>query len=97
MDPASLIHQITSSTTHHPDGTQTSTTDAAVWTLAHKGYSGNGRLGIWVYPTEQAALLQADGCHLVFFDTSRNTSRRFCDLSCQNRAKASAYRARRQS
>ncbi|WP_433247625.1 CGNR zinc finger domain-containing protein [Streptosporangium sp. CA-135522] len=45
----------------------------------------------------QAARLgvcQADGCDLVFFDTTRNASRRFCDLSCQNRAKASAYRAR---
>ncbi|MDI6099939.1 CGNR zinc finger domain-containing protein [Actinoplanes sp. NEAU-A12] len=46
----------------------------------------------------QAARLgacQADRCSLVFFDTTRNASRRFCDLSCQNRAKASAYRARR--
>ncbi|MEV0971457.1 CGNR zinc finger domain-containing protein [Microtetraspora glauca] len=45
----------------------------------------------------QAARLgvcQADGCDLVFLDTTRNASRRFCDLSCQNRAKASAYRAR---
>lgn len=38
---------------------------------------------------------QAGNCSLVFFDTTRNASRRFCDLSCQNRAKASAYRARR--
>ncbi|BCJ39350.1 hypothetical protein GCM10010168_64020 [Actinoplanes ianthinogenes] len=45
----------------------------------------------------QAARLgacQAGRCSLVFFDTTRNASRRFCDLSCQNRAKASAYRAR---
>ncbi len=48
----------------------------------------------------QAARLgacQAGGCRLVFFDTTRNASRRFCDLSCQNRAKASAYRARRRA
>ncbi|MEV0623029.1 CGNR zinc finger domain-containing protein [Nonomuraea sp. NPDC050404] len=38
---------------------------------------------------------QAGNCSLVFFDSTRNASRRFCDLSCQNRAKASAYRARR--
>ncbi|MFG1697438.1 CGNR zinc finger domain-containing protein [Nonomuraea sp. NPDC049309] len=46
----------------------------------------------------QAARLgacQAGKCALVFFDTTRNASRRFCGLSCQNRAKASAYRARR--
>ncbi|WP_310739570.1 CGNR zinc finger domain-containing protein [Microbispora sp. H10830] len=40
---------------------------------------------------------QAATCSLVFFDTTRNASRRFCDLSCQNRAKASAYRARRRT
>ncbi|MFC7640225.1 CGNR zinc finger domain-containing protein [Streptosporangium lutulentum] len=48
----------------------------------------------------QAARLgrcQAGGCDLVFMDITRNASRRFCDLSCQNRAKASAYRARRGS
>ncbi|MGW0810352.1 CGNR zinc finger domain-containing protein [Nonomuraea sp. NPDC002799] len=37
---------------------------------------------------------EAGGCELVFFDVTRNASRRFCGLSCQNRAKASAYRAR---
>ncbi|MCK2218881.1 CGNR zinc finger domain-containing protein [Actinomadura sp. ATCC 31491] len=48
----------------------------------------------------QAARLgacQAGRCSLVFFDSTRNASRRFCDLSCQNRAKASAYRARQRS
>ncbi|WP_200948338.1 MULTISPECIES: CGNR zinc finger domain-containing protein [unclassified Kitasatospora] len=48
----------------------------------------------------QAARLgacQADECSLVFFDTTRNASRRFCDLACQNRTKASAYRARRRA
>ncbi|MEZ0075536.1 putative RNA-binding Zn ribbon-like protein [Planotetraspora sp. GP83] len=37
----------------------------------------------------------ANECDRVFYDTTRNASRRFCDLSCQNRAKATAYRARR--
>lgn len=48
----------------------------------------------------QAARLrscEANGCDLVFFDVTRNASRRFCGLTCQNRAKAGAYRARRQS
>lgn len=27
----------------------------AVWTLAHLGYSGGGRLDVWVYPTKQGA------------------------------------------
>ncbi|WP_327085369.1 CGNR zinc finger domain-containing protein [Nonomuraea sp. NBC_01738] len=38
---------------------------------------------------------EAGGCDLAFFDRTRNASRRFCGLSCQNRAKATAYRARR--
>ncbi|MGW3350066.1 CGNR zinc finger domain-containing protein [Nonomuraea rubra] len=40
---------------------------------------------------------EAEGCELVFFDITRNASRRFCGLPCQNRAKASAYRARRRT
>ncbi|GAA2417956.1 hypothetical protein GCM10010404_90700 [Nonomuraea africana] len=38
---------------------------------------------------------EATSCARTFFDTTRNASRRFCGLSCQNRAKASAYRQRR--
>lgn len=26
-----------------------------MWTLAHLGYSGGGRLDVWVYPTKQGA------------------------------------------
>ncbi|MFI6179712.1 CGNR zinc finger domain-containing protein [Nonomuraea sp. NPDC051191] len=40
---------------------------------------------------------EAASCDVVFFDVTRNASRRFCGLSCQNRAKASAYRARRRT
>jgi predicted RNA-binding Zn ribbon-like protein len=48
----------------------------------------------------QAARLgrcQATACEHVFFDTTRNASRRFCSVACQNRVKATAYRARRSS
>ncbi|MFI6908679.1 CGNR zinc finger domain-containing protein [Nonomuraea sp. NPDC050394] len=44
---------------------------------------------------ERLASCQATGCEMVFFDVTRNASRRFCGLACQNRAKAAAYRARR--
>jgi hypothetical protein len=30
-----------------------------VWTLAHRGYSGGGRLDVWVYVDEQTALRAA--------------------------------------
>jgi hypothetical protein len=47
-----FIHSVTSSRTYHTDGTVNTTTDPAVWTLAHRGYSGGGRLDVWVYPTK---------------------------------------------
>ena len=34
------------------------------------------------------------GCGVVFVDTSRNGSRRFCSTACQNRVKVAAYRSR---
>jgi hypothetical protein len=53
---------VTSSTVYRPDGVE-ATKDLAVWTLAHRGYSGGGRLDVWVYPTKAAALL--DGARLA--------------------------------
>jgi hypothetical protein len=47
---------VTSSTLYPTDGTTQITKDSAVWTLAHRGYSGCGRLDIWVYPSKAAAL-----------------------------------------
>ncbi|HJS75455.1 MAG TPA: CGNR zinc finger domain-containing protein [Vicinamibacteria bacterium] len=35
-----------------------------------------------------------EGCGRVFFDASRNGSRRFCSTRCQNRVKAAAFRSR---
>ncbi len=54
--------------------------------LAYALGSGHGdRLGVCAGP----------GCERVFVDVSRNGSRRFCSTACQNRVKASQYRARR--
>ena len=36
----------------------------------------------------------AERCDLVFIDTSKNGSRRFCSTGCQNRTKTAAYRSR---
>jgi predicted RNA-binding Zn ribbon-like protein len=44
-----------------------------------------GRLGVCTAPH----------CDLVYVDTSRNGTRRFCSTSCQNRVKTAAFRARR--
>jgi predicted RNA-binding Zn ribbon-like protein len=37
---------------------------------------------------------EREGCGRVFVDVSRNASRRFCSLACQNRVKAASFRAR---
>ncbi len=34
-------------------------------------------------------------CGRLFYDLSKNRSRRYCSLACQNRSKAAAYRLRR--
>lgn len=36
----------------------------------------------------------ATNCDRAFIDTSKNASRRFCSLACQNRTKMAAFRAR---
>lgn len=41
---------------HRPDGTIEHLVAPAVWTLAHRGFSGGGRLDVWAYPSEHAAL-----------------------------------------
>jgi len=51
-----FIRQVTAGTTYHPDGTTTTEKRPAVWTLAHRGYSGGGRLDVWAYPTKATAL-----------------------------------------
>lgn len=38
---------------------------------------------------------EADECDRVFFDQTKNGSRRFCSTTCQNRVKAAAFRRRR--
>ncbi len=35
-----------------------------------------------------------EGCGRVFADVSKNGSRRFCSIACQNRVKVAAYRSR---
>jgi predicted RNA-binding Zn ribbon-like protein len=37
---------------------------------------------------------EAPDCDRVFFDVSKNGSRRFCSTTCQNRVKAAAFRLR---
>jgi len=43
---------------------------------------------------ERFGTCEAPDCGRVFFDHSRNASRRFCSLTCQNRVKAAAFRLR---
>ncbi|MBO2461482.1 hypothetical protein [Actinomadura violacea] len=54
-DLDSYVARVVASESHHPDGTRTVVEAPAVWTLAHKGYSGSGRLDVWLYASEKAA------------------------------------------
>jgi hypothetical protein len=56
---------VTSSMLYRPDGTKTVEKQPAVWTLAHRGYSGGGRLDVWVYPTKAEVLRAGAGLALA--------------------------------
>lgn len=43
---------------------------------------------------DRLGVCSAPSCDRVFVDTSRNGTRRFCEVSCQSRVKMAAYRAR---
>lgn len=51
-----FVRQVVSSKLYRPNGIVDTTRSPAVWTLAHRGYSGGGRLDLWVYRTKSAAL-----------------------------------------
>ncbi|SDM33848.1 CGNR zinc finger domain-containing protein [Allokutzneria albata] len=44
---------------------------------------------------ERLGVCTASRCDRVYVDTSHNARRRFCSLTCQNRVKTAAFRARR--
>jgi predicted RNA-binding Zn ribbon-like protein len=48
------------------------------------GTDDRGRLGVCTAPR----------CDRVYVDTSRNGTRRFCSITCQNRVKTAAFRSR---
>ena len=45
--------------------------------------------------THRLGRCDAEACDAYFLDVTKNTSRRFCSLACQNRAKSAAYRQKR--
>jgi predicted RNA-binding Zn ribbon-like protein len=46
---------------------------------------------------ERFGICEAADCARVFFDVSKNASRRFCSTACQNRVKAAAFRRRQKA
>ncbi|MPZ28052.1 MAG: hypothetical protein GEV12_16990 [Micromonosporaceae bacterium] len=49
----------------------------------------------WLSSGDRLGTCGADDCDRVFLDGSKNGSRRFCSITCQNRVKAAAFRRRR--
>jgi len=43
---------------------------------------------------ERFGICDARNCNRVFFDNSKNGTRRFCSVTCQNRVKTAAFRLR---
>lgn len=54
-----FVHQSIQAEGFNPQELTSLTYVPVVWTVAHRGYSGGGRLDIWVYLDEQIALLSA--------------------------------------
>lgn len=53
---AGFVRSLVASRLYRPDGSVSTERAPAVWTLAHRGYSGSGRLDVWAYPSRRAAL-----------------------------------------
>jgi predicted RNA-binding Zn ribbon-like protein len=47
--------------------------------------------------THRLGRCSAVACDAYYLDATKNTSRRFCSLACQNRAKSAAYRSKRRA
>ncbi|MFC9931897.1 hypothetical protein [Streptomyces sp. NPDC127190] len=62
-DYSEFIKPQVASRLYRPDGRVETTREPAVWTLAHRGYSGSGRLDVWVYATKREA--QREGAELA--------------------------------
>lgn len=84
MRAADFVKEVVSSTLYRPDGTIETRRDPAVWTLAHRGYSGSGRLDVWAYRTQGDALRAGAALAMECgMDDARNcsrqaTGRRYC-------------------
>lgn len=73
---------------HHPPGAEVVPMWTAITADAFARLIDAGR-------DDRIGRCAAPGCELLFLDTSKNGSRRFCSTTCQNRVKAAAYRRRR--
>ena len=58
-DLSDFVHQSIQSEGFYPEELKARTYVPVVWTVAHRGYSGSGRIDVWVYLDEQTALLGA--------------------------------------
>jgi hypothetical protein len=54
-----FVHESIQSEGFYPQGLTSRTHVPVVWTVAHRGYSGSGRLDVWVYVDEQTGLRAA--------------------------------------
>ncbi|MFI5914705.1 CGNR zinc finger domain-containing protein [Dactylosporangium sp. NPDC051541] len=50
---------------------------------------------VGTHQTHRLGQCSAETCDAFYLDATKNASRRFCSLACQNRAKSAAYRQKR--
>ena len=73
---------------HHPVDTELVAMWTAICAEAIARLIGTGQ-------ADRLGICDAVDCARAFLDQSKNASRRFCTITCQNRTKAAAFRSRR--
>lgn len=75
---------------HHPPDAELLAMWSAIVADALARLIGSGR-------ADRLGRCRADDCQRLYFDRSKNGSRRFCSTTCQNRVKAAAFRSRQRA
>lgn len=70
----------------------------APWAVGWAGSMATGVATVLGSPAhDRLGVCSAPACDRVYVDVSRNGTRRFCSIACQNRVKAAAFRERQKA
>jgi predicted RNA-binding Zn ribbon-like protein len=105
-DEATAIDRLNTLLIQHPIHPQMSNHDGQDWHihLTEGGsvpdrYAAGAAMGLAVkisdHGIERLGICQADGCSNIYFDETKNSSKRYCSERCAGRSNVAALRARR--